>query len=148
MPAGAARSAGVVEATVAAMAELGARPERIRAAIGPCIAQASYEVGPDLQQPVLAEDPASAALFLPVPGSDRLLFDLKGYVLRRLARAGVAERDGAGRGHLRRRGALLQRAAHAQARRRALRPAALGDHARPTERFALAEARAAGPPSG
>ena len=72
------------------MAGLGARPERIRAAIGPCIAQPSYEVGPDLQAPVLAEDPASAYLFRPVAGSDRLLFDLKGYVLRRLARAGVA----------------------------------------------------------
>jgi YfiH family protein len=84
--------AGVVEATVQAMAELGARPERIRAAVGPCIAQASYEVGPDLHRPVIAEEPGSAALFLPLPGSDRLLFDLKGYVLRRLARAGVAER--------------------------------------------------------
>ena len=38
---------GVVEATVAAMARLGARPERIAAALGPCIAQASYEVGPE-----------------------------------------------------------------------------------------------------
>jgi YfiH family protein len=84
--------AGVVEATVHAMASLGARPERIRAAVGPCIAQTSYEVGPDLHRPVVAEDPESAALFLPVPGCDRLLFDLNGYVLRRLARAGVAER--------------------------------------------------------
>ncbi|HSA82356.1 MAG TPA: peptidoglycan editing factor PgeF [Geminicoccaceae bacterium] len=85
--------AGVVEATVEAMVSLGARPERISAAVGPCIAQASYEVGPDLHGPVVALDPESAALFLPVPGGDRLLFDLKGYVLRRLARAGVADRD-------------------------------------------------------
>jgi YfiH family protein len=82
--------AGVVEATVRAMTELGARPVRIHAAIGPCIAQASYEVGPDLHGAVVAEEPESARLFLPLPGSDRLLFDLKGYVLRRLARAGVA----------------------------------------------------------
>jgi hypothetical protein len=82
--------AGVVEATVLAMTGLGARPERIRAAIGPCIAQASYEVGPDLQAAVLAEDPGSAGLFLPVANSDRLRFDLERYVLRRLARAGVA----------------------------------------------------------
>ena len=81
--------AGVIEATVRAMTGLGARPGRIHAAIGPCIAQASYEVGPDLQQAVLAEDPDSAGLFLPVAGSDRLRFDLEGYVLRRLARAGV-----------------------------------------------------------
>ena len=37
--------AGVMEATVAAMTRLGARAERIRAGIGPCIAQPSYEVG-------------------------------------------------------------------------------------------------------
>jgi polyphenol oxidase len=84
--------AGVVEATVEAMASLGARPERIGAAVGPCIAQASYEVGPDLHEPVVGEDPASAALFLAVPGGNRLLFDLEAYVLRRLARAGVTER--------------------------------------------------------
>ena len=84
--------AGVIEATVLAMAGLGARPERISAAVGPCIAQASYEVGPDLHAPVVAEDPQSAALFVPVTGGDRLRFDLKAYVLRRLARAGVAER--------------------------------------------------------
>ena len=84
--------AGVIEATVLAMTGLGARPERVHAAIGPCIAQASYEVGPDLQDAVLAGDPDSAGLFLPVAGSDRLRFDLQGYVLRRLARAGVVER--------------------------------------------------------
>ena len=55
--------AGVIEATVRAMTGLGARPGRIHAAIGPCIAQTSYEVGPDLQDAVLAEDPHSAGLF-------------------------------------------------------------------------------------
>jgi polyphenol oxidase len=85
--------AGVIEATVQAMTRLGAEPERILAAIGPCIAQASYEVGPDLQEAVLAGDPDSAGLFLPVAGSDRLLFDLERYVVRRLGRAGVVERE-------------------------------------------------------
>src|SRR6201999_2090752 len=40
--------AGVLEATIAAMIALGAEPGRIVAAIGPCIARESYEVGPDL----------------------------------------------------------------------------------------------------
>ena len=83
--------AGVLEATVRAMTQLGAQPARIHAAIGPCIAQFSYEVGPDLQQPVLAEDPGSAGLFAPVAGSDRLHFDLAAYVRRRLARAGIEQ---------------------------------------------------------
>jgi hypothetical protein len=84
--------AGVIEATVAAMVELGARPERMSAAVGPCIAQPSYEVGPDLQGQFLDDDPSSGDLFAPVDGSDRLLFDLKQYALRRLKRAGVADR--------------------------------------------------------
>jgi len=84
--------AGVIEATAATMVELGARPERMSAAVGPCIAQASYEVGPDLQSQFLDHDPSSGDLFEPVEGSDRLLFDLKQYALRRLERAGVEDR--------------------------------------------------------
>jgi polyphenol oxidase len=84
--------AGVIEAAVQAMVELGAAPARIHAAIGPCIAQASYEVGPELLNEFTTDDPQCADLFEPVAGSDRLRFDLKGYVLRRLARAGIAAR--------------------------------------------------------
>jgi YfiH family protein len=80
---------GVIEAAVRAMVELGARPERITAAVGPCIGKSSYEVGPELYEGFVAEDPRSAALFEPVAGSDRLLLDLKGYALLRLARSGV-----------------------------------------------------------
>jgi YfiH family protein len=84
--------AGIVEETVAAMVERGARRERTIAAVGPCIAQASYEVGPELRAEFTAADPGSAALFEPVPRSDRLQFDLKGFVLRRLAAAGIEQR--------------------------------------------------------
>ena len=84
--------AGVIEATIEAMTMLGARREQMSAAVGPCIAQPSYEVGPDMLAQFVAQDPDSEALFEPVAGSDRLLFDLKGYALRRLAIAGVADR--------------------------------------------------------
>jgi polyphenol oxidase len=84
--------AGVIEATVDAMTKLGARRQAMRAAIGPCIAQPSYEVGPDLLAEFMAADPRSEPLFEPIAGSDRLLFDLKGYVLRRLAAAGIDDR--------------------------------------------------------
>jgi YfiH family protein len=83
--------AGVIEATVEAMVGLGAAPARLVAAIGPCIAQPSYEVGPELLTRFTAEAPDCADLFAPSAGSDRLLFDLRGYVLRRLARAGVEQ---------------------------------------------------------
>jgi YfiH family protein len=84
--------AGVIEATVEAMVECGAVRARTVGAIGPCIAQASYEVGPELLMQFTTGDPTSADLFAAVAGSDRLLFDLKRYVLRRLARAGIERR--------------------------------------------------------
>ena len=84
--------AGVIEATAQVMTGLGARRQALRAAVGPCIAQPSYEVGPEMLAQFVAEDPGSEHLFAPVAGSDRLLFDLKGYVLRRLAAAGIDDR--------------------------------------------------------
>jgi YfiH family protein len=81
---------GVLEATVAAMSKLGAAPQRIAAAIGPCIAQASYEVGPEFPAPFLAENLANAALFVPAARAGHFLFDLPGYVAQRLARLGLA----------------------------------------------------------
>jgi polyphenol oxidase len=68
---------------------LATNPGRIVAAVGPCIAQPSYEVGPEVLEQFTAADPESAPHFRRVAGSDRLLFDLKGHVARRLERAGV-----------------------------------------------------------
>ncbi len=79
---------GVLEATVAAMVSLGAAPDRIRAVIGPTISQRAYEVGPDLVETILSQDPLAARFF--VQGrDDRFQFDLPGYGLARLRRAGV-----------------------------------------------------------
>lgn len=80
--------AGVLEATVAAMARLGAGPARTVAAIGPTIGQASYEVGRDFRARFAAEDPASVPFFADGPAG-RPHFDLAGYCRARLARAGV-----------------------------------------------------------
>lgn len=81
---------GVVEATVAAMERLGASRSRIVAAIGPCIAQPSYEVDEAFRERFIANDPEVAGCFAPgAPGHCQ--FDLPGYVARRLHRAGVSE---------------------------------------------------------
>jgi YfiH family protein len=80
---------GIVESAVAAMTGLGADPRRIMAALGPCIAQPSYEVGPEFVARFAGTDGASAACFTPAPGHVKALFDLKGYVASRLRRAGV-----------------------------------------------------------
>ena len=81
--------AGVLEATIAAMTALGASADRITAAIGPCIAQPSYEVGADLRDAVLARSPSDAGFFAPGRRGDRWQFDLAGYCAARLNQAGV-----------------------------------------------------------
>jgi len=80
---------GIVEATVASMERLGAKPERVVAVIGPTIAQRAYEVGADYVERFLAEEPASSPFFMTDDGSGEPHFDLAGYVAERLARAGV-----------------------------------------------------------
>jgi hypothetical protein len=81
---------GVLEATVRRMSELGADLRRIRAAIGPCIAQASYEVGPEFPQPFLQQDPENRRFFISSKRAGHLMFDLPGYVVSRLQRIGLA----------------------------------------------------------
>ena len=79
---------GVVEATVAAMVALGAAPARIVAVLGPCIAQASYEVGPEFVA-AFAVDAEAPRYFAASAHPGRSMFDLHGYIGLRAARAGV-----------------------------------------------------------
>lgn len=79
---------GVTDATVSAMEKLGARRDRIAAAIGPCIARTSYEVDEDFARRFEAADPANERFFASGrPG--HFQFDLEAYVAARLAAAGV-----------------------------------------------------------
>ncbi len=78
---------GVVEETVAAMETLGAARATTAAAVGPCIAQASYEVGPDFPDAFRDGD----RFFVPAPRAGHWQFDLPGYVMARLARLGIGE---------------------------------------------------------
>jgi uncharacterized protein, YfiH family len=82
---------GVLENTLDRMVALGASRQSIVAAIGPCIGQRSYEVGPEFPAPFLAEEPLNADFFAPAVREGRLLFDLPGYVSRKLSRLGVED---------------------------------------------------------
>ncbi len=85
---------GVVAATVKAMTALGAEPARIVAGIGPCIAQRSYEVGPEFPPKFTAADPNHDIFFSPSrssEGAPKFLFDLRGYVGSTLVAAGVKQ---------------------------------------------------------
>ncbi|CAH2600171.1 Purine nucleoside phosphorylase DR_1966 [Rhodovastum atsumiense] len=81
--------AGILEATLAAMVRLGADPARCVAAIGPCIAQASYEVGADLRDAVLAEDATRERFFAAGARPGHWQFDLPGFCAARLRAAGI-----------------------------------------------------------
>ncbi|WP_425037728.1 peptidoglycan editing factor PgeF [Primorskyibacter sp. S187A] len=83
---------GILEATVDAMVALGAERERIRAVIGPSISQRAYEVGPELLEDFLADDPDNARFFANGQG-DRYQFDLPGFGLSRLRAAGVGDAE-------------------------------------------------------
>ena len=105
---------GVLEATLAAMVELGADPARVVAAVGPCIGQASYEVAADLRDAVLAHDPADASFFAPGARPERWQFDLANYCAARLRGAGI------GTVHVANRDTLVEEASFFSHRRRTL----------------------------
>ena len=86
--------AGVLEACVAEMVALGAVASNISAAIGPCIGQNSYEVGPEFQSDFMAEDTANADFFKPSEKTNHFMFDLTGYVQQRLEKLGLASIEG------------------------------------------------------
>lgn len=86
---------GVTDATITAMEALGADRTRIVAAIGPCIARASYEVDEAFRARFLGHDPANERFFADAaPGHAQ--FDLEAYVVHRLATAGITRIEAMG----------------------------------------------------
>ncbi|MFS4580565.1 peptidoglycan editing factor PgeF [Phaeobacter sp. C3_T13_0] len=81
---------GVLEATLDAMEQMGAKRQNTRAVIGPSISQSAYEVGPEFFDNFMMQDPENARFFTNGQG-DRYLFDLPSLGLHRLRSAGVEE---------------------------------------------------------
>jgi len=88
---------GVVEAAIDAMVQLGANPARMRAAVGPCIGPASYEVGLEFVETFVAADAPNDRYFAPAASVEKRRFDLPAFVLSRLAAAGVTHAEWIGR---------------------------------------------------
>lgn len=79
---------GVLESTVALMRAHGAT--KISAAIGPCIHQRSYEVGPEFRDRFISESAAHDRFF--APGNDaKFQFDLPAFCAARLADVGISD---------------------------------------------------------
>jgi YfiH family protein len=81
--------AGIAEAAIAAMESLGAKRANIRAALGPCIRQPAYEVGPEFLARFTDADPLNRRFFVPSERADHWQFDLPGYVEARLRKASI-----------------------------------------------------------
>ena len=88
-------TAGVTDQAIAAMISLGARIDRISAAVGPCIGRASYEVDHEFAERLIADDPGNDRLFAEGPNG-KPHFDLEAYVVARLSAAGVGRIEAAG----------------------------------------------------
>ena len=82
--------AGVTDATIEAMEELGSRRENIHAAVGPCIGQPSYEVDEAFRTRFLESEADNARFFIEGPAG-KPHFDLEAYVVHRLIAAGIGE---------------------------------------------------------
>ena len=82
--------AGVTDSTIAAMERLGARRHRIAAAVGPCIAQLSYEVDDGFRQRFFDQEPGSGRFFAE-SATGKPHFDLPAYIVHRLLAAGIEQ---------------------------------------------------------
>ncbi len=80
---------GVLENTVQAMEKLGAQRKDIHAALGPCIWQESYEVGPEFPALFLTELAKNKRFFKPSVKKDHYQFDIQGYIINKLSNLGL-----------------------------------------------------------
>jgi YfiH family protein len=82
--------AGVTDSTITAMEKLGVRRDNISAAVGPCIAQLSYEVDEDFRQRFLDDEPGSERFFIE-SATGKPHFGLQAYVVHRLLAGGIGQ---------------------------------------------------------
>ena len=87
---------GVTDAVIEAMERLGGRRERITAAIGPCIARASYEVDDMFFARFAAADRENERFFADGRRPGHHQFDIEAYVAARLAAAGLTRIEALG----------------------------------------------------
>ncbi len=87
---------GIIHSTVLAMEALGARPSSIKAVIGPCIAQKSYQVELDFLDQFVDRDPNFMQYFI---NDDKahLRFDLRGFIELMIKRSGILFSETIGR---------------------------------------------------
>jgi YfiH family protein len=83
--------AGVLEATVQSMEDIGAKRHHIQAVVGPCIAQASYEVGAEFKASFTDRVPGHGKFFADGHRAGHHQFDLAGFAMARLGALGLGQ---------------------------------------------------------
>ena len=84
---------GVLDRCIDSMLDAGASMGGISAAVGPCIGQSSYEVGPEFRKGFVDDDADNEIFFVPSARSGHVLFDLGGYAMARLGAMGLASSE-------------------------------------------------------
>jgi len=80
---------GVLENTISAMEVMGAERKHIKAVLGPTISADNYEVGPEFVERLLDMNDANQNWLKPSENDGRAMFDLPGYIVKRLENEGV-----------------------------------------------------------
>lgn len=86
---------GIAQNTITKMIEIGADIENIQAVVGPCISQKNYEVGAEFLENFLTDDQYNIRFFANGK-NDRYQFDLPGFCLHALRKAGVSNPEWTG----------------------------------------------------
>lgn len=81
---------GIIPATIQAMESLGAQRSQIRAALGPTIHPAAYEVSAPFKEEFRAHDAAYDQFFTQGRDAEHFQFDLPAFIMARLEDEGVA----------------------------------------------------------
>lgn len=76
---------GVLENTASALGD-----NDLQAWLGPCIGAQDFEIGAEVREQFVVDDPATAAFFTQGVAADKYLGDLHGIAAHRLAKIGVA----------------------------------------------------------
>lgn len=80
---------GIIENTIECLLKNGADIKEIKAAIGPCISQKSYEVSKDYYENFLRHDKSNERFFILGQTEGKFFFDLKAYCAKRLKSSGI-----------------------------------------------------------
>ena len=81
---------GIIASVIDMMVTHGAQKPHIKAAIGPCISQAAYEVGDEFMARFESDYPSDCDLFIASQRSGHFMFDLPHFVQRQIERCDVA----------------------------------------------------------